>query len=482
MRAMTSSEKESRSESEKAKSSSQESIDKFAHLNGFDTKSPYDDSGNFPHIHYKTKIHPLRFRVRQALLPLIRAETPILSQIQRRLRSPLLDYYFAWTANLAAHTFYVLMLPLPCWFGYGGTTRDLVFLLGYGIYVSGYIKDFCCLPRPRSPPLHRITMSGYTAKEYGFPSSHSANATAVSVYLMFEIWKHRDSFGSTTSLLLASLALLIYYFSLIFGRVYCGMHGLADIIVGSLIGGSLYSLRMWTAESYDRFILEKPVYVVLSVVLFNYALIYFHISPVDDCPCYDDSVAFIGVIMGFELSNWIFVRTDLRSDLMNPLDISMPYSFEQSGVLKSLIRVVIGILLVAIWKEISKPLLLKLFQPVYNLLNRKPDAPTFNRIRSATMDKHETDVTGFVKEMSSRKTRDSVGPQSTIDLTEFEDLKEHKEYFEALDKLQQDNVVFTCGVFKNRYDITIIVRLIVYAGIPFTAMVVFPIVVRSIGL
>ena len=30
--------------------------------------------------------------------------------------------------------------------------RDLVFVLGMGIYVTGFCKDFLCLPRPRSPP------------------------------------------------------------------------------------------------------------------------------------------------------------------------------------------------------------------------------------------------------------------------------------------------------------------------------------------
>jgi hypothetical protein len=262
------------------------------------------------------------------------------------------------------------------------------------------------------------------------------------------------------------------------------MHGFADIAVGSLIGATLYFIRSKTWEWYDRLVLNGPFLGILIVIGVNYSLIYFHVSPVDDCPCYDDSVAFIGVIMGLEVSQWLFCRSLLRADLTNSLDLDIPYTFKEIGIVKSIIRVIVGVILVAIWKEISKPLLLKGFQPIYNLVEHDADAPTFNRIRSDTLGKREkvSDVKGLVKDMSKSRARDSVGPESTIDLTEFEDIHEHPTYFEALDKLQHENVVFTCGVFKQRYDITVIVRLIVYAGIPFVAVLVFPVAAKLLRL
>lgn len=467
-----------------AQSASSDSVDKFEHLNKFDSKSPYADSGNFPHIHYKTKVHPLRFRIRQALLPIIRAETAMLSSIQQKVRHPALDHYFAWTANLASHTFYVLMLPLPIWFGYGKVTRDLVYLLGYGIFVSGYIKDFCCLPRPRSPPLHRITMSGYTAKEYGFPSSHAANATAVSVLIMMRIWEHRDLFSSASALWGAWFILFVYYISLVLGRLYCGMHGFADIAIGAFIGTSLYILRSLTWRWFDALILGGPSYTLLGSVAFNYALIYFHVSPVDDCPCYDDSVAFIGVIIGLDAAQWGFCRTSLRADLTDPIHLNMVYSFAKSGIWRSGLRVVLGVVLVAGWKAVSKPILLKVLEPVYSLLTNDDDAPTtFNRIRSDTMTRERVgDVSKLMHDMRQRHPSDTVGPESTIDLTEFEDIGDHPQYFETLDKLQSQNVLFTCGVFKKRYDIAVVVRLIVYAGIPVMAILAFPVASKFMDL
>lgn len=460
--------------------------DKFAHLNDFETKHEYADSGNYPHIHYKTKIHPLRFKFRQFLLPYIRAETPILAKIQKNSRNSFFDYYFSYTANFASHTFYVLMLPLPIWLGYGQVGRDLVFIIGYGIYFTGFLKDFCCLPRPRSPPLHRITLSGYTAKEYGFPSSHSANATAVSLFLLKKLLENYNNFQSSLTPNILLFVLAIYYISLIIGRIYCGMHGFSDIIVGSLIGCLCLVVRTLTQEWYDALILQNSILIPICTTLVNYFLIYIHVSPVDDCPCYDDSVAFIGVIMGLEISHWGYIKTSYSLDHtygVDPLDI--PFSFAHSGILKVLLRIFVGVSLVVTWKEISKPLLFKIFKPFYDLIvTNDKESLTFNRIRSDTLERKEklTDAKGLIKDIGNPRKRDSVGPMSSIDRTEIEELQKHQNYFAELDKLHETNVIFTCGAFKPRYDIEIIVRLIVYAGIPIVVILGCPPVFKYLGL
>lgn len=51
-------------------------------------------------------------------LPLVRWETPYLAYFQNSLRSPALDRYFAISANLGTHTFYMMALPVMFWCGY----------------------------------------------------------------------------------------------------------------------------------------------------------------------------------------------------------------------------------------------------------------------------------------------------------------------------------------------------------------------------
>ncbi|KAH3678523.1 hypothetical protein WICMUC_001540 [Wickerhamomyces mucosus] len=456
--------------------------DRFAHLNNFESKNQYDDSGNYPHIHYKTRINPLRYKARQFLLPFIRAETERLYNIQTSMRSDFLDFYFPYTANLASHTFYVLTLPLPIWFGYGKITRDLVFILGYGIYFTGFVKDFCCLPRPRSPPLHRITLSGYTAKEYGFPSSHSANATAFSLLMASLVLQNYDSFQNCLWLYLSLVAIAAYYFSLVIGRIYCGMHGFLDIIVGAVIGALCLLIRSLTADWWDHFITNSSIFAPILAVLINYSLIYFHISPVDDCPCFDDSIAFIGVIMGLEISSWVYANYFVPYGFEN---IYIPYCFEELGVIKSALRVTVGLILVVIWKELSKPFLFKLFSPIYRkFVKDDKEMARFNRIRSRTLSKDEKigNVKEFIQNLSQTDKKDTIGPQSAIDLTELDELQSHSDYYEELKILREKNVLFTCSAFKKRYDIEIIVRLIVYAGITFVSIVIFSEVVKFLKL
>lgn len=58
-----------------------------------------------------------RFFLREHLIPFLRWETPYLAAIQQRCRTPTLDAYFAFTANLGTHTFYMVMLPVLIWCG-----------------------------------------------------------------------------------------------------------------------------------------------------------------------------------------------------------------------------------------------------------------------------------------------------------------------------------------------------------------------------
>lgn len=59
-----------------------------------------------------------RYNLRQQVLPLIRWETPYLSWMQEKLRTPALDSYFAITANLGTHTFFMIGLPICFWCGW----------------------------------------------------------------------------------------------------------------------------------------------------------------------------------------------------------------------------------------------------------------------------------------------------------------------------------------------------------------------------
>ena len=179
------------------------------------------------------------------------------------------------------------------------------------------IKDFLCLPRPLSPPLQRITMSGLTALEYGFPSTHSTNAVSVALYCLTLLDASDHGLSSVYKALLQCTAWL-YAASVVMGRIYCGMHGflgtllflpktnsLPDCIAGVLIGAALWWVKVAYGDNFDSFVMNGSVWapiIVMSVTIF---LIRIHPEPADACcKCFEDGVAFAGVFIGIKFAQW----------------------------------------------------------------------------------------------------------------------------------------------------------------------------------
>ena len=111
------------------------------------------------------------------------------------------------------------------------------------------MKDLVCLPRPLSPPLQRITMSGSAALEYGFPSTHTTNAASVAVWALYQL--HTNVTLSPTMRFVLQILAYVYVSSIAFGRLYCGMHGFFDTAIGFSIGLFLAFAQVLFGDEYD---------------------------------------------------------------------------------------------------------------------------------------------------------------------------------------------------------------------------------------
>lgn len=298
------------------------------------------DPGNHGPDHFKSKMSTIRFQFRQYMTKFTDHQSEYLAEWQRKHSSPFRDYFFPYTALMGSHTFYVIFLPMPVWFGYFEQTRDLVYILGYSIYLSGFLKDYWCLPRPKSPPVKRSTLSEYTAKEYGAPSSHSANAMGATMYFLYYIWGC-SSINLFLKMFYTGFAIL-YYMTLVIGRIYCGMHGFLDIISGSICGAVCFSVRMWLRHIFKDFHSSEYFWFPIISVISGLLLLYKHVKPIDDCPCFVDSVAFIGVISGYEVGDWIIQRYNMDLQCTK---------FAQIGSL-IILRPLIAVPIIIIWKEL----------------------------------------------------------------------------------------------------------------------------------
>ncbi|KAI0203151.1 PAP2 superfamily-domain-containing protein [Astrocystis sublimbata] len=308
--------------------------------------------------HYKRSLPPWRYDLRQRALPLIRWETPYLAWLQAKLRTPALDSYFAITANLGTHTFFMIGLPIMFWCGFASFGKGLVHILACGVFFTGFIKDFFSLPRPLSPPLQRITMSGSAALEYGFPSTHSANAVSVTVYAILCLWSPDNPFDPKTKLALEALS-YFYAISIVFGRLYCGMHGFVDVIIGSILGAVISFVEFYYGPPLDLYMQQNGWTAIVAAILTIIVLVRVHPEPADDCPCFDDSVCFAGVMIGLEVGTWHFAQSAFAA---------IPFDLQALGWLVVVLRVLFGVFIVFIWRELAKPTLLKTLPHLFRLI------------------------------------------------------------------------------------------------------------------
>ena len=322
----------------------------------------------------------------------------------------------------------MVMLPIQFWCGYSAFGRATVHLLALGVIFTGVLKDFLCLPRPLSPPLQRITMSGSAALEYGFPSTHSANAVSVAAYALWLLHDANDM--DPTIRLVWQVVCYAYACSIMFGRIYCGMHGFFDVVVGTLIGGLLTLAQVVYEPAYDVWITSPTIWnpmVVLFALLF---IVRTHPEPADDCPCFDDSVAFAGVLVGTEVSLWHYARTSFSID--HPAVGTTPYSIEEIGMPKTVLRILLGVLLIFVWRATMKPLLLTVLPPIFRTVERvgidlpRPfflKASQYTSVPTLRKDDNvipsASDIPGFISNVRQRRGRAvSIGPQSAADAYE----------------------------------------------------------------
>ena len=308
----------------------------------------------------------------------------------------------------------------------------LVHILALGVFWSGFVKDFYSLPRPLSPPLQRITMSGSVALEYGFPSTHSANAVSVAVYGLLLLHSPDNAFSPNTKL---SLEILSYFYavSIVLGRLYCGMHGFLDVIVGSALGAVFGYLEFAYGPSFDAYMHSCSWLAPFLTGLLIITLIRIHPVPADDCPCFDDSVAFVSVVIGVEFGTWTYGK--IPGDPWNTnayADASVDVF--QLGLILNMARILLGVFTVFAWRGTMKPLLFKTLPRLFRLIEQSgmslprrfftpaseyKSVPTGSRID--TLFPEASDFPRMVQGIRHPTTRGrsvSIGPQSAADAYE----------------------------------------------------------------
>jgi hypothetical protein len=97
-----------------------------------------------------------------------------------------------------------------------------------------------------------------------------------------------------------------------------------------------------------------------------------HPSPVDDCPCFEDAIAFVSVFIGINVGFWCSKHVPaLNIDLFT--SVTPGASFDSTAaittwLLFALLKLVTGILIIFSWRIIAKPTVQTLLPPLFRWL------------------------------------------------------------------------------------------------------------------
>ena len=208
-------------------------------------------------------------------------------------------------------------------------------------------------------------MSKAAALEYGFPSTHSTNAVSIASFALLLL---RSPDADMDPFINFGLQFLFcaYGVSIILGRVYCGMHGFIDVVIGSLLGLLLTVLQIRCGDSLDEYAYTGSLKAPFMIILIILVLVRIHPEPADDCPCFDDSVAFAGVLVGIQLGSWHFERSGFS--LKDSVPAAVPYQLSALGWPRTVVRIVLGVFFIFAWQELMKPMLLTILPPVFRVV------------------------------------------------------------------------------------------------------------------
>ena len=257
--------------------------------------------------------------------------------------------------------------------------------------------------------------------EYGFPSTHSTNSVSIALFLFGQIYLLAQSnpdaadsepMISSQTYTLMVVGLIIYTFSIVFGRIYTAMHSFTDCAAGVLLGSAIW----WSYTSFPGI----PVTIPSSTMTINVApglgigevvtnwvqhggwevptilipicllAVNQHPQPVDDCPCFEDAIAFCSVVLGTLLGKWgiaysgFVQRTPVvmaGSGWVFDKAINQWITVER-GVNDVLVwwsvaalKMAVGILTIIAWRILAKSLLHVILPPIFRVLARAFQLP-----------------------------------------------------------------------------------------------------------
>ncbi|KAH9578717.1 Phosphatidic acid phosphatase type 2/haloperoxidase [Trypanosoma melophagium] len=231
----------------------------------------------------------------------------------------LITLYFKFWSCTGEIEFYTAFIPLVVWLGMPYISFNVCVLMCISQYITGVMKDMAGCPRPPCPPV-QLRGRRFTSKEYGYPSTHVSHSV-VFAYAVFDLLLA----CFPNSPVLCWIFCVVFAINVALSRLFLGMHWLADLVVGGGVGVIIITFHRAFLESILEYVYELSdamIWHFLLGFLILHILVVSHAAPVDKCPCYLDSLRFLGATFGAIFGCWLFhSQYGMLTARSNPEDV-----------------------------------------------------------------------------------------------------------------------------------------------------------------
>jgi len=158
------------------------------------------------------------------------------------------------------------------------------------------------------------------------------------------------------------------------------MHSFTDCTVGVALGVAIWAAYIFTSDVMERWLESRSWIVPIVLIPLCLLLVHYHPQPVDDCPCFEDAIAFISVVLGIYLARWHTVYFGLDDKFFDAVmpgghgDIWTGAEWMRWWSLAAL-KVGTGIFVIFVWRLLTKSFLLTILPHVFRGLAMHFDLP-----------------------------------------------------------------------------------------------------------
>ena len=309
-------------------------------------------------------------RIHEYLIPIVIGERPnsLIVRFQRlcgvekdgSTRNKPLKFYFK-AASACGEEIFSLM-PLMIWFAYPIAPS---FITNFaGLLMSGQIlKDVFKLPRPSSEGTGILKLGDqHFETEYGFPSTHTLSGyLPVSVVLC--LMRHGTKIGSVTWAFC-----FIYVASVALSRLYLGVHSVADILAGLLLGLLVTFSLHYTSDKYFDEVVYRRTESIFIIIFTVFIFLLCYPRPRPWRAGFGTSAQILGSWVGSAVSMW-YIHTIDSGNIENILlknsfikeTVDFHFDYEWNFNSQSIYILLVSLFTIGVSKYLVKYLAVKLF-------------------------------------------------------------------------------------------------------------------------